>query len=59
MGINPPLPLSVTVNVLYPVTVQMTFQALDAYFAGTVWTPIGRVPTVGEIFDLLDTYFGG
>lgn len=59
MGTNPALPTSVTVNVIYSVTVQMVYQALDAYFSKTVWSPIGRTPILSDIFDLLDIHFAG
>jgi hypothetical protein len=65
MGIVSTGPMSASVHVVYPATTQLVFQALDAYFQNkqcstsnsTCLFP-NRVPTVSDIYDLLDIYFG-
>jgi hypothetical protein len=57
--VSPALPLSSNVNVIYPVTKATVYQALDAYFSNSVWAPIGRVPRVADLYDLLDICFAG
>ena len=59
MLVSPALPLSSSVNVIYPVATTTVYGALDAYFSNSVWSPIGRVPRVGDLYDLLDIYFTG
>jgi hypothetical protein len=59
MLVSPALPLSSNVNVIYPVATTTVYQALDSYFSNSVWSPIGRVPRVGDLYDLLDIYFTG
>lgn len=59
MLLSPALPLSSSVNVIYPVATTTVYQALDAYFSNSVWSPIGRIPRVGDLYDLLDIYFTG
>jgi hypothetical protein len=48
MPVHRTIPLSVTVSVITGVTVPMVFQALDAYFGNSVYTPIGRIPSVSD-----------
>jgi hypothetical protein len=57
--VSPALPLSSNVNVIYPVTKATVYQALDAYFSNSVWAPIGRVPRIADLYDLLDICFAG
>jgi hypothetical protein len=58
IGTNPNPPTTLTVDIIYPVTIPMIFDALDAFFHNTSYRPISRVPTARDIFDLLDIFFG-
>jgi len=58
IGTVPSPPITLTVDIIYPVRVQMIFDALDAFFHNTSYAPINRIPMARDIFDLLDIFFG-